>query len=72
LTVSDGCYIWFFLEGGAEHAKMVLQLVEGGVDVAFGIVGAAEGNIDDVMCVFFCVPAAQVRLNLLALVHSQA
>lgn len=37
---------------------MLLELADGGVDVALGVVGAAEGDVDDAFVVLFAVPAA--------------
>jgi hypothetical protein len=63
-------YIGFVLEVSAQSLEVLFELVEGGVDVPFWVVGAAQGNIDDIVGVLLGVPAPKVRFDLLALIDS--
>lgn len=51
-------YIGFFLEITSKSFKMIFKLIEGGVDVAFGIVRATKSNIDDVVSIFLSMPTS--------------
>ena len=64
-------YIWFIFEGGAEHQKMISELIESRIDVSFRIIGAAKGNVDGVVIVLLGVPAAEMGFDLLPLINSQ-
>lgn len=50
---------------------MVFELIEGRIDVPLGVVGAAKRNVDDIVIVLFCMPAAEMGLDLLPLINSQ-
>ena len=47
---------------------MLLHLVDGCVDVSFGVVGAAESEVGEPSGIFLAVPAPMLRLDPLSLV----
>ena len=55
----------------AQFLEVVSQLVDGGHDVPFGVVGGAQGEVDDFFGIFFAVPAAIGGVDFLPFFGSQ-
>lgn len=50
---------------------MISELIESRIDVSFRVIGAAKCNVDGVVIVLLCVPAAEMGFDLLPLINSQ-
>ena len=57
LTILGTSYVRFFLKVATKQLKMILKLIKGRINVALRVIGAAQSNIEDIMSIFFCVPA---------------